>query len=1308
MKQIRNQYQLSKTLRFGLTSKNKTKKEGYDGKIYNSHSVLSDLVKLSEDRIKESVSTDEKTELSLSVDNIRKCLYLISNFLVNWQQVYQRNDQIALDKDYYKILCKKIGFDGFWIDEKYDRKNNKIVKTKKPLSRIINLAELEKKDDKGNERKQYILNYWQTNLLNAADKYKTVSEKLKQFEDALKIDRTDNKPNEVELRKLFLSLVNVVCDTLRPLCNGQICFPKTEKLDSSKADNANLIDFATDYQSKSDLLLKITELKKYFEENGGNVPFCRATLNPKTLVKNPNSTDNNIDDEIKTLGIDKIIKSNENALFFVANLYNNTTKEKIAKLKDRSAGLLECSLLFKYKPIPATVQCEIAKTLSKAVPKSEKDILDFLHNIGQMKSPAKDYAGLQNKKDFDLESYPLNVAFNFAWEGLARTVYHKDADFPVEKCKIYLKDHFGITEGNEHFVLYAQMQELNAILYTLEKAKPTDEKSFIDAANNLLQEIKWDKIGKNGTQNKIAIESWLQTKSKTDKSFKDAKQQIARFRGRIKNNITAYDAITKDFKNIAMSMGKTFAKMRDKITGAAELNKVSHYAMIVEDKNLDRYILLQEFVNDKKERIYEKTNRQYSDFMAYSVNSITSGAITKMLRKIRTDELNKTCNSFVQQPELSAEEKKRRNISEWKNFIEKKQWDLEFQLKLNNKTFEEIKKEVDSKCYELDTSYLSKETLSDLINNKGCLLLPIVNQDIAKDNKAETNQFTKDWNAIFSQNTPWRLTPEFRISYRKPTPNYPISDKGDKRYSRFQMIGHFLCDFMPQSDSFISNREQIASYKDDKQQEMTVKAFNSELRGLSEEQKSGESINALLAKFGNQRKKQKTVEKSKETFYVFGIDRGQKELATLCVIDQDKKIVGDFEIYTRSFNSESKQWEHSLIEKRHILDLSNLRVETTIVIDGNPEKKKVLVDLSEVKVKNKITGEYSKPGKMQIKMQQLAYIRKLQFQMQTNPDAVLEWFGKYHTAEDVIKHFVWNPKQDNDGLVGFYGAAIEELEDTLPIERILEMLGKLKTIKDEECNISEDDEEKKKEIKLKLDQLVQLEPVDNLKNGVVANMIGVIAFLLQKFDYQVYISLEDLSKPFAGQVTGGIAGVPIKTGKDEGRRADVEKYAGLGLYNFFEMQLLKKLFRIQQDSNNILHLVPAFRAMKNYDHIAVGEGKVKNQFGVVFFVDANATSKTCPCCGSTNEKSNKTKYPNAKKGVSKNGKDVWLERDKSEGDDIIRCFVCGFNTTKEYTENPLKYIKSGDDNAAYIISTEGVKAYELAIAVAENNNKKSR
>jgi hypothetical protein len=1285
MNSIKNEYQLSKTLRFGLTKKKKLLKDDCNEIIYESHTELKELVLISEKKIMESVYINQKAKLDLSVDQIDTCLSSIKNFIDSWKGIYPRADQIAIDKDYYKILCKKITFDGFWIDEK--------TKTKKPQSRTILLSELSKKDASGKERKQHILDYWKNNIFSAIEKYEVVSRELKQFQKALKIQRTDNKPNEVELRKLFLSLANIILDILKPLVNGQICFPKIEKLDISKTDNKNLIDFATNHKFQSDLLNEIAELQHYFEENGSNVPFCRASLNPKTIIKSKLSTDNNIDKEIKQLGLDRILNEYLSAPYFDNSIIHLSAKEKLNKIEDKKENYITRGLLFKYKPIQIMLHHEIAKTLSKEIGKSEENIIEFLGNIGQIKSPAKDYE--VSKEDFNINNYPLKVAFDFAWENVARNLYHTDTHAPIDECRKFLADNFDIKIEDNNLKLYANLLELNALLSTLKYGKPKDETSIKQNIKDLLNKISWNEIGKSGQKNKTNIENWLNNKDKIDNQngIENAKKQIGLFRGSLKNKVPKYYKLTETYKDISMKMGKIFATMRDKITDEAELNKVSHYAMIVEDDNKDKYILLQEFTDKKEECIYSKTQTHNSDFTTYSVNSITSSAIAKMIRKVKAEELRKNqYNKDTFSIEETKEEKENRIIKEWKQFLKDKQWDYEFNLDTKNKNFEELKKEIDSKCYKLNISYIDKKTITDLVENKNCLLLPIINQDLSKEEKTQNNQFTKDWDAIFSQNTPWRLTPEFRISYRKPTPNYPISDKGDKRYSRFQMIGHFLCDYIPQSNTYISNREQIANYKDNEKQEQAVQCFHDKLLGKTEKEAKNEKLIALQAKFGSISRTNITQEKKKEKFYVFGIDRGQKELATLCVIDQDKKIIDDFDIYTRSFNSKTKQWDHTFLEKRAIMDLSNLRVETTISIDGKTEKKKVLVDLSKVKVKDK-QGHYSKPDKMQIKMQQLAYIRKLQFQIQTNPDVVLAWYSDNNTQDLILENFVRKDDNDNKGLVSFYGAAVEELKDTLPIEEILNMLKQFKELKEKE--------KAGENVKYEIDRLIQLEPVDNLKTGVVANMVGVIAFLLEKFNYQVYISLEDLSQPFDNKINGGITGVPIKTNKESGRMADVEKYAGLGLYNFFEMQLLKKLFRIQQKSTTILHLVPAFRAQKNYDHVTVGQDNIKGQFGIVFFVNANATSKTCPICGANNsEKPDKNKYPNAHKELAKDGKEVWIERDKSNGNDIIRCFVCGFDTTKTYEDNPAKFIKSGDDNAAYLISVSAIKAYELATILA--------
>src|SRR5690554_2272850 len=220
MEHIKNNYQLSKTLRFGLTQKQKNVKT--NSFIHQSHSCLKELTHISEQRIKANVNQEQTSEMQLSIKSIRKCMVMIEHFIKDWREVYYRSDQIALDKDFYKKMSKKIGFEAFWMEK--NKRNG--TNTKKPQSRIIALSELFKRDDLGKERQEYIVEYWENNLLKSTERYEEVSEKLEQFELALKINRTDNRPNEVELRKMFLSLVNMVREVVEPLCLGQISFPK--------------------------------------------------------------------------------------------------------------------------------------------------------------------------------------------------------------------------------------------------------------------------------------------------------------------------------------------------------------------------------------------------------------------------------------------------------------------------------------------------------------------------------------------------------------------------------------------------------------------------------------------------------------------------------------------------------------------------------------------------------------------------------------------------------------------------------------------------------------------------------------------------------------------------------------------------------------------------------------------------------------------------------------------------------------------------------------------------------------------------
>ncbi|HLV40454.1 hypothetical protein [Xanthomarina sp.] len=1254
MNHIYNNYQVSKTLRFGLTQKQKIRRPGYTGELYESHKVLKELVKISEEKVKNLIVPAKNEELLSSLDSVKWTLTEIREFLDQWRYIYNKSNQIALDKSYYLILSKKLGFN----DEK--------------KSRVIKMIEI--KDD----IKEKIINYWAFNLNESNQKLLMVNEMVNTQLKALEINRTDHKINEIELRKALQSLFNTVLDILKPLVYREISFINLEKIEKD-SKNSLLEKFATDFQRKIDLLEKIRSLKTHFSENGGNVSFCRATFNPKTAIKNPKSNDNSILKEIKKLGIKDILENNENVFYFEKKLAEITAKEKLEYIIKDSESFLIRSLLFKYISIPAFLHHGIATELAPIISKEKNDLINFMISIGQIKSPAKDYADIPNKNDFNVNAYPIKVAFDYAWETVAKSQYHHDINAPVSMCKTFLDENFENCTKTKYFTLYSDLLELHTLLSTLDYGNPSMEDSIIDKANKIIAKIdnkehktKDKDLDKDIDKYKETIKNRLNHKNFNDKQrYSDAKKELSQFRGKLKNENDIYRKLTESYKKIAMNTGKIFAEMRDKISNASEQNKISHHALIIEDHNKDRYLFLQEFTTDKEKQIESICNDQAGQYIVYWVNSITSKSISKMLSKKRIEKLKqkKIINNSIKTSILSDAEKEARDIKEWVSFIKEKGWDIDFNLDLQNKNLEEIKKEVDAKAYKLKETLISQKTLSNLVKEGNCLLFPIINKDLVKKVKTEKNQFTKDWNSIFKKDNLWRLTPEFRVSYRQATPGYPTSDIGTKRYSRFQMTAHFLCDFLPQGTKYISNREQIENYKSSEKQKEAVEIFHQQIENDNNNVISTQSLNHLARHFGskNIKKKHNTIEKK---FYVFGIDRGQKELATLCIIDQDKKIEGPFKIYTRSFNTKTKQWEHQFYEERYILDISNLRVETSISIDGKPDQQKILVDLSYYKEGEK----FIKLPKMQVKLQQLAYIRKLQYQMQRNPETVLDWSYKNTDDKSILENFVDKPNGEK-GLVSFYGAAVIELKDTLPLSEIKDMLERFKELKGKEKN-GED-------VSQQLNELTQLKSVDHSKYGVVANMVGVIAHLLERYDYKAYISLEDLTKPYSA--IDGITGQKTDAKSISGKQQDVEKYAGLGLYNFFEIQLLKKLFRIQKDSQNTLHLVPAFRATKNYENLIAGEDKVKNRFGIVYFVDPKSTSIMCPSCGKTNNSSNKEKR---------------VVRDKKNGNDIIYCEFCGFDTRNDYKENPLKFIKSGDDNAAYIISTHTAKkAYELAKSI---------
>ena len=74
-----NKYQLSKTLRFGLTLKEKISNN--EKTPYQSHSQFRDLIILSENKIREGISTPQNRDLSSFIHRIQNCTDFINDFI---------------------------------------------------------------------------------------------------------------------------------------------------------------------------------------------------------------------------------------------------------------------------------------------------------------------------------------------------------------------------------------------------------------------------------------------------------------------------------------------------------------------------------------------------------------------------------------------------------------------------------------------------------------------------------------------------------------------------------------------------------------------------------------------------------------------------------------------------------------------------------------------------------------------------------------------------------------------------------------------------------------------------------------------------------------------------------------------------------------------------------------------------------------------------------------------------------------------------------------------------------------------------
>lgn len=1232
LKDFTNLFEVRKTVRFGLTQPNKKWE-------LKTHLEFSDLVNESFENIKKDIESKDKSKFKTEkvlIDKLKHFIDWLEKQLWDWKNIYERYDLISVNKDYYKLLARKAKFDAFKKDKKW---------VKQPQANQIKLSSI-----KNNREK--IINYW-WNIISRSDYLINVFKpKLEQYNNA--VDKPKNsshtKPDLIDFRKVFLQLLKVSEEYLQPIFDKSIIFETWKKEISEDIRKVNNFSWGENNKEINDLLDLGKEIREYFEANGTQVPYWKVSLNYYTAVQKPNNFHEEIKKWIEDLKIIDFLKKSEKE---INDYLEKPSKEKINLLNDsKNPYPIELIQLFKPKTIPFSVKYNLAKYIEKNY-KNElnslkyEDILNKFELLWKSVDIWKDYSECVDKNSFSLEKYPIKSAFDYCWENLARYI-KRDVNFPKNLCEKYLKDNFDIDTWNSSFMLYANLLFIAENLATLEYHNPKNENEIINSIKKTFDEIEFEfnkneyELYKNNILTLLNQEKNIRNYNK----IITAKQKLWLLRWQQKQKIDKYRKLTQSFKNIASFIWRTLATIRDWLKEENELNKITDYWIIIEDKNQDKYILTLKLEwNDKREKI--KNKLWDWEYKVFEINSFTSKALNKFIKNPLWEDskkfhsFNKPNDSFyydkskhfwvVKKEEKSFIDYLKNCLLEsdiakeqnWKDFW----WNFD-----NCDTYEKIVKEVDKKWYKLIENFISKENIEKLVNEEQCLLFPLINQDISSKKEQNKNEFTIDFEKAFWWNW-YRIHPEFSIFYRQPDDEFKKPNHAwiIKRFWRLQLLANIWIEYIPQNNDYITRKDQNKISIDQEKQNELVQNFNKE--------------------------KVDDYFKSLKDYYIFWIDRWIKQLATLCITNKNW-VIQIYDIYTKNFNSDSKKWEYTKNRTEWILDLTNLKVES------DKDWNDYLVDISESKVfKRDENWEIVKDkkwnimieNKQNIKLKQLAYIRKLQYQMSSNVQWVLNFINRYKTKDErqnnikelIIPYKEWNNYED------------------LPIDIFEEMFDNYRKLKNE--NLPEF--EKQNLMKL----TTELDASEDLKKWVVANMIWVIVYLMKKYDYKVKIAIEDLSNAWYFSKDWLSWDLILNSKNDEEmdlKKQDNLALAWVGTYHFFEMQLLKKLFKISVEEW-ILHLVPSFANVKNYSDVIKEKWKyVFQQFWIIYFVNPKFTSSKCPVCWKWWKK--------------------YIKREKN----IIECKECWFiswndisdilsNYNKEWLN--LNFIKNWDDNGAYNI-----------------------
>lgn len=666
----------------------------------------------------------------------------------------------------------------------------------------------------------------------------------------------------------------------------------------------------------------------------------------------------------------------------------------------------------------------------------------------------------------------------------------------------------------------------------------------------------------------------------------------------------------KIFKPVAMETGTRKAEIRALEQEKIEARLLQYWAhILVKDGKYFLLLIPKEKMGEAKVFFARLSDQEGGEYTLYAFNSLTLRALKKLIRR----------NLGKEQVRLSAgdadaialcQEVLRGRYHQLKD-LDLSGFEKEIAEIANTQyeNEEEFRIALEQVAYYLSERKMNEESIEYLKKNLGAILLEISSYDLERNITGESKEHTRLWSDFWNPNNKkecfsTRLNPELRIFYRPPR-----EQKDPKKQKNRFSKDHLAVAFTIAQNA--ARKRMETSFAEEKDLVEQVKKFNEEVVG-------------------------KFIDEKSDNLYYYGIDRGQQELATLCVVRFSKEhyeaMLEDNFIkkFSKPIPAQITAYrikdEHMSYRKNITRDLKGNETEEILFknpshfideVENFEEVSTPCIDLTTAKL---IKGKIILNGDIQTYLA----LKKANGKRQL--------FEKFAKIDDSAKIEF----DDSEGRFQVKSKATEREE-----YQFLPYYGP------EQENISPR-EDMRRELQAYLDKLrssesfeedISIEKINHLRDAITSNMVGIIAFLFT--EYPGIINLENLHS------RENIEKNWRKNNEDISRRLE------WGLYKKFQ---------------KIGLVPPRLRQTVLLRENETERQEKLNQFGIIHFIPTEKTSARCPYCGENT--------PMKQRNEDKFKLHAYICRSNEEN--------CGFDTREP--KSPLEFIKNSDDVAAYNIA----------------------